>query len=304
MMALSRKNRRCLFYFITNFFIFIFCYIGAGPVGGGVPIPEAEVPPQVPQPVEEERGDASVSLLLSPLPEPLSSSQEALVLKEPVRVQLTVEYFVGEPYTAALTEKRDITALIKALQDAPRLPDDAAVVSATPSNTAAIRLEYKEGYGNLYLFSGYVNGGKKQVTVIQDSDNHMYQAKLNVSEEIFEKARPQIRDIDADKINIYTAIHYRRQSLQAQLTEKESFAPLVKMLNQLEQAGGVSKLDKPDYIISYVPTGSAEETDMWYVWVSGKKVTLVPAGNTSVAYVSSGISTKEFKKLVQEFSVK
>ncbi len=303
MPALAPKARMCFFYLLTNLLIFIFCYIGAAPVQlTALPPGEQALPPPSP-PQEEEPQQEAAFLSPTPLNRPLSSSTEALVLKVPAQVQLTVEYFVGQPYTAELKTPQDISAFTKALQNASLLEEDAQILLATPSNVVAARLGYAEGYGSLYLFSGYINGGKKPVTIIQDSDNRLYQTKQNISQEIFQKARPQVTHIPADKINIYTATHFRRLSLQAQLSSQEDFAPLVQMLNTLTQAGGASQLEKPDFIISYVPTGSAQEEDMWYVWASGKKLTLIPVQNPSAAYTSE-VTPREFKKVLEKFSVK
>ena len=118
MPALAPKARMCFFYLLTNLLIFIFCYIGAAPVQlTALPPGEQALPPPSPPQKEEPQQEAAF-LSPTPLNRPLSSSTEALVLKVPAQVQLTVEYFVGQPYTAELKTPQDISAFTKALQNA------------------------------------------------------------------------------------------------------------------------------------------------------------------------------------------
>ncbi len=264
---------------------------------------ELQDPSAVPELPEESEPDPSGANYYVRLTRGLSSSTEELLLTAPSQMKATVEYR-GKDRTVTLTEKEDIDKILALLQKAERLPDDTKIVSLSSSHEVSLTLPYSDGFGNIYVFQGYPDGGKKTVTLIQDNANHLYQAKSAVTDQLYDLLKPVEDSLDAERLNIYAARDYDKGSLKAQVKGAKNYALLLEILNSLEKSGSSLDLDSPDYLIGLLPSNSVQESNYCYLWLDEKQVKIAFADDDLTVYRSTEVSSSQLKKWIKEFSVK
>ncbi|MBQ8598688.1 MAG: hypothetical protein IJ411_01030 [Oscillospiraceae bacterium] len=233
----------------------------------------------------------------------LSSSEEELLLDAPSQLKAAVEYR-GQNRSSTLTEDNEITQILDLLQKAKRLPDESEIVSVSSSRSVSLTLPYADGYGDLYIFEGYVDGAKKAVTLIQDNSNHLYQTKAAVASQLYDLLKPVETSLNAERLNVYSTRDYTKSILQAQSTNKEDFALIVDILNSLEKSGSSLDLDSPDYLITLLPSNSVAENDYCYLWLDEKELKVAFADDSITVYRSTDVTSSQMKKWIRENSVK
>lgn len=233
----------------------------------------------------------------------LSSSEEELLLDVPSQLKAAVEYR-GQNRSSTLTEEDEIKQIVDLLQKAKRLPDESELVSVSSSRSVSLALPYSDGYGDLYIFEGYVDGAKKAVTLIQDNSNHLYQTKAAVASQLYDLLKPVETSLNAERLNVYSTRDYTKSILQAQSTNKENFALIVDILNSLEKSGSSLDLDSPDYLITLLPSNSVAENDYCYLWLDEKELKVAFADDSIPVYRSTDVTSSQMKKWIRENSVK
>lgn len=233
----------------------------------------------------------------------LSSSAEELLLEQPSQLKTSLEYR-GKNTTEILRDEAEISKILSLLSGAKRLSADTEVISTSTSHDVTLTLPYADGFGNLYIFEGYPDGAKKAVTLIQDNQNNLYQAKNTVANQLYDLLKPVETSLDAERINIYGGRNYEKGSLQAQIKDKKEYALILNMLNSLEKRG--SSLDKssPDYLMTLLPSNSVQESDYCYLWLDEKNVYIAFADDSITVYEATDVTSSQMKKWVKEHKVK
>ena len=263
--------------------------------------PEEEIPSEVPEvPAADNTAAANYYVRLT---RGLSSSEEKLVLENPIQLKTAVEYR-GKVHEKTLMSSEDIEEILTLLQNAERLPDDTNVISTSGSHDISLILPYVDGYGNLYVFEAYPNAAKKSVTLIQDNSNRLYQCKADVIDKLYDMIKPVESSLHAERVSVYGCRGYEKGSLKAQCKDKAEFDLLLTMLNSLEKQGSSLDLDDPDYIISLLPENSVTEDNYCYLWLDGKQLKAAFVDDSITVYESTEVTSSQMKKWVKEFSVK
>lgn len=259
-------------------------------------LPKEEVP------VEEAVQTAGANYYVR-LSRGLSSSEEELLLETPSQLKASVEYR-GQNCSSTLTEKEEISQILDLIQKAKRLSDDSEIISVSSSRSVSLTLPYTDGYGNLYIFEGYVDGAKKAVTLIQDNSNHLYQCKITVTNQLYDLLKPVETSLNAERLNVYSTRDYTKSILQAQSTNQEDFALIIDILNSLEKSGSSLDLDSPDYLITLLPTNSVSENDYCYLWLDEKELKIAFADDSITVYRSTDVTSSQMKKWIKNNAVK
>ena len=296
---------------------FLLAYLSGGmlmaqdkPEESTTPLPEEvvmETPQEEETPSEENETPAvnntSAANYYVRLTRGLSSSEEKLVLEQPIQLKASVEYR-GKVSEKTMLHAEEIDAILSLLQNSERLPDDTKIVSISGSHDVSLILPYLDGYGNLYVFEGYPNGAKKSVTLIQDNSNHLYQCKASVIDKLYDMLKPVETSLNAERVSVYSCRDYEKGSLKAQCKDKAEFELLLTMLNSLEKQGSSLDLDDPDYIISLLPENSVTEDNYCYLWLDGKQLKVAFVEDSITVYESTEVTSSQMKKWVKEFGVK
>lgn len=296
---------------------FLLAYLSGGmlmvteqPEKSTTPLPEEvimETPKEEESPSEESETPAvnntAAANYYVRLTRGLSSSEDKLVLEQPIQLKTSVEYR-GKVNEKTILQVEEIDAILSLLQNAERLPDDTKIVSTSGSRDVSLILPYLDGYGNLYVFEGYPNGAKKALTLIQDNSNHLYQCKASVIDKLYDMLKPVETSLNAERISVYNCRDYEKGSLKAQCKDKAEFELLLTMLNSLEKQGSSLDLDDPDYIISLLPENSVTEDNYCYLWLDGKQLKVAFVEDSITVYESTEVTSSQMKKWVKEFRVK
>ncbi len=263
----------------------------------------AESPDDAPEEIPAEQPATSAANYYVRLNRGLSSSEEALVLVSPSQMKTSLEYR-GKKNSKTLRDEAEIAAVLDLIAGAKRLSNDTQIISTSTSHDVTLTLPYSDGFGNLYIFEGYPDGAKKSVTLIQDNQNHLYQAKNNVANQIYDLLKPVESSLDAERINIYGGRNYEKGSLQAQVKQKADYDLMLKVLNSLEKRG--SSLDKssPDYLLTLLPSNSVQETDYCYLWLDEKNVYIAFADDSITVYEATDVTSSQMKKWIKEHKTK
>lgn len=251
----------------------------------------------------EEGTQAAVPNYYIRLSRGLSSSEEELLLDTPSQLKASVEYR-GQNCSTTLTSEEEISSILNLLQKAKRLPDDSEIVSVSSSRSVSLTLPYVDGYGDLYIFEGYVDGAKKSVTLIQDNSNYLYQTKASVVSQLYDLLKPVETSLNAERLNVYSTRDYTKSILQAQSTNKEDFALLLDVLNSLEKSGSSLDLDSPDYLITLLPSNSVNENDYCYLWLDEKELKIAFVDDSITVYRSTDVTSSQMKKWIKANAVK
>lgn len=266
-----------------------------------VETPEENTPSEVPEtPAVDNTAAANYYVRLT---RGLSSSEEKLVLENPIQLKTSVEYR-GKVSEKTLINSEEIESILSLLQNAERLPEDTTIISTSASHDVSLILPYMDGYGNLYVFEGYPNAAKKSVTLIQDNSNHLYQCKADVINKLYDMIKPVETSLNAERVSVYGCRGYDKGSLKAQCKDKEEFDLLLNMLNSLEKQGSSLDLDDPDYIISLLPENSVTEDNFCYLWTDSKQLKVAFVEDSITVYESTEVTSSQMKKWVKEFAVK
>ncbi len=330
MKILHVRSLRTIFLVVCIcFFGFMIAYLSGGsvekpeeepsvpvvtpPVNLEVQEPEEETPTEptddeaeeIPEEQEEEPADdvTSAANYYVRLTRGLSSSEDMLVLTAPSQLKTKLEYRSKEQ-TAILKDGEKINEILAIIQDAKRLDKDAKIISTSGSHDVSLTLPYKDGFGDIFVFQGYVDGSKKAVTIIQDNMNKLYQAKSDVADRLYDLLKPVETRLDAERLNVYAARDYDKGSLKAQVKGNKNYDIILSVLNSLEKSGSSVDLDAPDYILSLLPSNSVQEQDYFYMWLDGKQVKIAFADDKMTVYESTEVSSKEMKKWIKEFKAK
>ncbi len=263
-------------------------------------VQDPDAPPAVPEMEEELTSAANYYVRLN---RGLSSSQEELLLTAPSQLKVKLEYRSKEQVTI-LKEEKEIEEILSLIQKAKRLPDDTKLISMSSSHEVSLTLPYSDGFGDVYVFQGYTNGGKKLLTLIQDNENHLYEAKSSVADQLYDLLKPVESSLDAERLNIYGTRDYDKGSLKAQIKGTKNYALLLSVLNSLEKSGSSLDLDSPDYLITLLPSNSVQEKDYCYLWLDEKQVRIAFADDNITVYRSTEVGSSQMKKWIKEFAVK
>lgn len=229
----------------------------------------------------------------------LSSSEEALVLTSPSQLSASVEYR-GQDCQQILTDAETLEALLSPLQNAPRLAEDAQLLSTASSRAVNLTLPYSDGCGSLYIFSATVNGGKKPVTVVQDNVNRLYQCKAAVVDQLYDLLKPVESSLEAERLSLYSGRNYEKGSLLAQTKEPEAFGLILSAINSLERQGSSLDLPSPDYLLCLLPHNSVSEKDYCYLWVQEKQLLLAFADDSESVYRATNVSSSQLKRWIKD----
>lgn len=289
---------------------FFFTYLSGGFINDtATNLPDQKELPETPvSPVQEETlssntSSAPVANYSIRLERGLSESEEILLLKLPAQMKTSMEYR-GKEVTATWTEESDILDLLNRIQKAERLPDQTEILSLSTSRSITFTLPYPDGYGNLYIFEGFVNGAKKAATIIQDNRNCLYSCNASVVSQLYDTLKPIETSLNAEKINVYSCRDYNKSILQAQCTQEEETQLLLDILNSLEKVGSSLDLSAPSYLIALLPSNSVSESEYCYVWTDEKQVKIAFADDSLTVYRSSAVTSSQMKKWIKEHSVK
>ncbi len=233
----------------------------------------------------------------------LSSSEDMLVLTAPSQLKTKLEYRSKEQ-TAILKDGEKINEILTIIQDAKRLDKDTQIISTSGSHDVSLTLPYKDGFGDIFVFQGYVDGSKKAVTIIQDNVNKLYQAKSDVADKLYDLLKPVETRLDAERINVYAARDYNKGSLKAQVKGNKNYDIVLSVLNSLEKSGSSLALDSPDYVLTLLPNNSVQEKDYFYMWLDEKQVKIAFADDDLTVYKATDVSSREMKKWIKEFKAK
>jgi len=291
---------------------FLLAYFSGGllPRQEATPQPAEPSSPVEPAPAPEEPADSPEEPVLDGgvnyyvrLNRGLSSAEEALVLTTPVELRASVEYR-GQNCERIVSDAQALEDLLAPLQNAPRLEEEAQLLSTSSSRAVSLTLPYSDGCGSLYIFSATVDGGKKPVTVVQDNVNRLYQCKAAVVDQLYDLVKPVETSLDAERLSLYGGRNYEKGSLLAQTKEPEAFELILSTINSLEKQGSSLDLPSPDYLLCLLPHNSVSEKDYAYLWVSEKQLLIAFADDSSTVYRSTNVSASQLKRWVKDYKVK